>query len=121
MKGAISYALSWPERLPINQPVPDFAAIGRLDFERPDLEKFPCLAHAFEACRIGGTLPAVLNAANEIAVQAFLDQKLAFIQIPDVIRQTINLHRIDKQPNLSDITEADQWARNQAREVITNI
>ncbi len=121
MKGAISYALSWPERLPINQPVPDFAAIGRLDFERPDMEKFPCLAHAFQACKIGGTLPAVLNAANEIAVQAFLDQKLAFIQIPDVIGQTMDSHRIDKQPNLSDITKADQWARHQANEIILTI
>ncbi len=121
MKGAISYALSWPERLPINQPVPDFAAIGRLDFERPDLGKFPCLAHAFKACRMGGTLPAVLNAANEIAVQAFLDQKLSFIQIPDVIDLTMNRHQIDKQPNLSDITEADQWARHQAHEIISNI
>jgi 1-deoxy-D-xylulose-5-phosphate reductoisomerase len=120
MKGAIAYALSWPERLPINQPAPDFAAIGSLNFQGPDVQKFPCLAYAFQACKAGGTLPAVLNAANEVAVQSFLNKKLSFIQIPDVIGQTMENHRIDKQPNLSDIQEADQWARQQAKEVINS-
>jgi len=121
MRGAIAYALSWPERLPIQQPVPDFAAIGSLNFEHPDVQKFPCLAHAFHACKIGGTLPAVLNAANEVAVQAFLDAKLSFVQIPEVIGLTMESHRIDKQPNLSDIKEADQWARHQARDIMETI
>ncbi|MFH2064561.1 MAG: 1-deoxy-D-xylulose-5-phosphate reductoisomerase [Pseudomonadota bacterium] len=121
MKGAIAYALSWPERLALKQPVPDFAAIGSLHFQRPDLEKFPCLTYAYEACRKGGTLPAVLNAANEIAVQAFLDSRLPFIRIPDVIRRTMDSHQIDKQPKLSDIKNADQWARLQAGEFINRI
>lgn len=118
MKGAIAYALSWPERLPINQPAPDFVKLGRLEFQQPDFQKFPCLALAFSACETGGTLPAVLNAANEVAVQAFLDKNLPFTRIPEVIEMTMKNHTIDKQPNLSDIKKADNWARQKASEMI---
>lgn len=118
MKGAIAYALSWPERLPINQPAPDFVKLGRLEFQEPDFQKFPCLALAFSACETGGTLPAVLNAANEVAVQAFLDKNLPFTRIPEVIEMTMKNHTIDKQPNLSDIKKADNWARQKASEMI---
>lgn len=118
MKGAIAYALAWPERLPINQPEPDFAKLGKLEFQQPDYLKFPCLALAFQACEAGGTLPAVLNAANEVAVQAFLDQNLPFVKIPEVIGMTMKNHTIDKQPNLSDIIKADSWARLNASELI---
>lgn len=118
MKQAIAYALSFPERLPIGQPAPDFAATGSLDFRTPDLSKFPCLALAYDACREGGTLPAVLNAANEIAVQAFLDERLLFSKLPDVIKKTMDRHHIDTKPDLNVIMEADNWARIEAEHII---
>ena len=118
MKAAIAYALSCPERLSLGQPVPDFIGIGRLDFEPPNLEKFPCLALAFSACHTGHTMPAVLNAANEVAVAAFLDQRIAYSGIAEVIRRTMDGHAVVKNPALSDILEADRWARRQAEEVI---
>lgn len=119
MKGAIAYALSYPERLPIGAPLLDFAAIGELVFRKPDMEKFPCLTLAYRACRAGGSLPAVLNAANEMAVEAFLDGRLSFADIPHVIDRTMQQHRIDKRPSLSDIIKADQWGRQTAAELIT--
>ena len=82
MKGAIAYAISFPERLPLKQPIPDFGRIGSLTFADPDFDKFPCLGLAFDACETGGTLPAVLNAANEIAVAAFLEKKIFLLNCP---------------------------------------
>ncbi|MBU2627717.1 MAG: 1-deoxy-D-xylulose-5-phosphate reductoisomerase, partial [Proteobacteria bacterium] len=81
MRGAISYALSGPERLDLKMEFPDFAALGSLTFETPDTKKFPSLLFAFEACRQKGTLPAVMNAANEVAVKAFLEKRIGFIDI----------------------------------------
>jgi len=118
MKGAIAYALSYPQRLPIGQPLPEFNAGQTLNFQEPDLAKFPCLAMAFEACEIGGSLPAVLNAANEVAVHGFLNQKIEFIDIAPVIRQTMDQHAVVSDPGLSEILAADQWARGVARDVI---
>lgn len=112
MKGAIAYALSYPERLPIEQPYPDFPTIGNLTFETPDLIKFPCLSLSYEACRIGHTLPAILNAANEIVVEAFLNQKISFLDIYKIIEKTMELHQVIKNPSLADILEADRWARD---------
>jgi 1-deoxy-D-xylulose-5-phosphate reductoisomerase len=114
MKGAIAYALSYPERLPLGQPVPDFAGLGRFDFEEPDLERFRCLALAFEAARTGGTLPAVLNAANEVAVDLFLNKRIKFTDIPEVISKTMNDHTVVTAPDLEAIMAADQWARDVA-------
>jgi 1-deoxy-D-xylulose-5-phosphate reductoisomerase len=114
MKGAIAYALSHPERLPLKQSIPDFATLGALTFQKPDVDKFPCLALAYQAADTGGTLPAVMNAANEVAVQAFLDQKISFVQIPEVIRHTMDRHDVVTTPDLSDIIGADKWARRQA-------
>ena len=111
MKGAIAYALSYPERLALGQPLPDFAGIGRFDFEKPDLERFPCLGLAFEAVRAGGTLPAVLNAANEAAVALFLDNRIGFVDIPDIISATMQQHTVATSPDLAAIMAADQWAR----------
>ncbi len=111
MKGAIAYALSWPERLPLKQPVPDFAAIGGLTFQKPDIDRFPCLGLAFKACEQGGTLPAVLNAANEAAVYAFLDRRISFPDIPAMIEKVMERHTVVKNPSLADILEADKWAR----------
>lgn len=118
MKGAIAYALSHPERLALNQPLPDFAVMGALTFEKPDLEKFPCLSLAFEACRRQGTLPAVLNAANEVAVAAFLEESIGFTQIAEVISTVMQRHACIDNPDLSAILEADRWARRQAQEEI---
>jgi 1-deoxy-D-xylulose-5-phosphate reductoisomerase len=114
MKGAIAYALSHPERLPLDQPIPDFAGIGMLKFKRLNLKKFPCLSLAFAAGRQGGTLPAVLNAANEAAVYAFLNRQISFVQIATVIEKTMAQHAVVTNPALDDIVESDGWARRQA-------
>lgn len=121
MKGAIAYALSYPERLALKQPSPDFTRIGALTFEKPDLEKFPCLDLAYRACEIGETLPAVLNAANEVAVRAFLKRRVPFVKIPEVIRETMERHNVVPDPALDDILEADRWAREQAQDLIGRI
>ena len=121
MKGAIAYALSYPKRLPLYQEIPDFTGIGALTFQKPDLEKFPCLALAYEACETGETLPAVLNAANEVAVNAFLSQRVSFTNIIKIIDKTMNGHKVVKNPALSDIIDADQWARKKADEMITRL
>jgi 1-deoxy-D-xylulose-5-phosphate reductoisomerase len=118
MKGAIAYAMSYPKRLALKQPIPDFAELGALTFVPPDLEKFPCLALAYKACETGETLPAVLNAANEVAVQAFLEHKIAFVKIADVIGETMERHTVVENSSLDDILEADQWAREQAEKEI---
>jgi 1-deoxy-D-xylulose-5-phosphate reductoisomerase len=120
MKTAIAYALSYPQRLPLEQSIPDFAALGALTFQKPDFDKFPCLALAYQAAGGGGTLPAVMNAANEVAVQAFLEQAISFAQIPEVIRQTMKMHTNVKTPDLSDILGADKWARKQAASAAVN-
>lgn len=114
MKGAIAYAMSYPERLPIRQPAPDFAALGTLSFEDPDLAKFPCLALAFSACEAGGTMPAVLNAANEVAVASFLEERIPFTAIPEVIESAMDRHLGTNRPSLSDVLDADRWARGAA-------
>lgn len=116
MKGAIAYALSGPERLPLELPAPDFAALGHLAFEAPDLDRFPCLSLAARACEAGGTMPAVLNAANEAAVAAFLDYRISFIQIPSVIAHVMDAHDIIASPDVDAILSADQWARQTARD-----
>jgi 1-deoxy-D-xylulose-5-phosphate reductoisomerase len=118
MKGAIAYALSYPERLPLNQPLPDFSGERDLSFQKPDLEKFPCLALAFQACQVGKTMPAVLNAANEMAVKAFLHEKISFTDISNVVALTMEAHDVDPDPQLSDIIAADQWARQKAQDFI---
>lgn len=114
MRGAIAYALSHPERLPLGLPVPDFFQLGSLTFQPPDLERFPCLGLAFWAVRTGGTLPAVLNAANEVAVSAFLAEALPFSAIPDTVRRVMDRHEVVSAPDLAAILTADAWARETA-------
>ena len=118
MKGAIAYAISYPERLPLRQPIPDFVNIDPLTFKKPDLDKFPCLALAYTAGKAGGTLPAVLNASNEMAVQAFLNRRIPFVKIPEVISKIMEIHSVVANPDLSDIIEADKWAREYAKKEI---
>ncbi|OGP61980.1 MAG: 1-deoxy-D-xylulose-5-phosphate reductoisomerase [Deltaproteobacteria bacterium RBG_13_49_15] len=121
MKGAIAYAISYPERLPLGQPLPALEQIGALTFEKPDFTRFPCLAMAYEACRTGGTMPAVLNAADEVAVSAFLIRLIPFVGIPELIRRTAEKHQVISNPELSDILEADRWAREQTEKTINKI
>ncbi len=118
MKGAIAYGLSHPQRLPLDVPAPDFAQIGQLTFEDPDLDRFPCLALAYRAGEQGGTWPAVLNAANEVAVEAFLENRLPFTGIYPVIDQTLNRHAPSDGADLDPIIEADRWARQTAHGLI---
>jgi 1-deoxy-D-xylulose-5-phosphate reductoisomerase len=118
MKAPIAYALSYPERLPLPLPPLDLCRIGQLTFTEPDVSRFACLELAYAALRAGGTVPAVLNAANEIAVQAFLDGKIAFLGIADVIRRTVARHTPQPLEDIATVINADQWGRDEAtREV----
>ena len=121
MRQAIAYAISYPDRLPLKQPVPDFAKLGALTFEEPDLERFPCLDLAFKAYNMGATYPAVLNAANEKAVEAFLNRRLSFVKIPDIIDKVMDMHQKTENPELSDIFSADIWAREQTEKFISDM
>jgi 1-deoxy-D-xylulose-5-phosphate reductoisomerase len=117
MRIPIAYALSHPERLPLGLPQPDFVDIGSLTFREPDLVRFPCLALAFEACRIGNTMPAVLSAANEVAVNAFLNSRIGLRRIWEVVQEVMSRHKTVSNPGLSDILSAAAWARSTAEEV----
>jgi 1-deoxy-D-xylulose-5-phosphate reductoisomerase len=121
MRAAIAYALSYPERLPLNQPLPDFSDGQGLTFQKPDLEKFPCLELAFRACKAGKTMPAVLNAANEVAVHAFLKEEISFSDIARIVRLTMNAHTVAANPELNDIIDADRQARIKAADFIRDI
>ncbi|WP_457552537.1 1-deoxy-D-xylulose-5-phosphate reductoisomerase [Desulfobacula sp.] len=118
MKGAISYALSEPERLDLKMDFPSFTTIGSLKFEKPDTRKFPSLLFAIEACKQKGTLPAVMNAANEVAVCAFLEKRIKFLDIFRLISNTMELHSRIDNPDLSGIIEADCWAREKVQSQI---
>jgi len=118
MKGAISYALSEPARLDLQMDFPDFASLGSLVFEPPDTKKFPSLLFAVEACRQKGTLPAVMNAANEVAVKAFLEKRIGFLDIFRLISRTMELHTRIDNPDLFSIIEADCWAREKVQSLI---
>jgi 1-deoxy-D-xylulose-5-phosphate reductoisomerase len=118
MKAAIAYAMSEPERLDLQMDFPDFTTIGSLAFEKPDTQKFPSLLFAFEACKQKGTLPAVMNAANEVAVCAFLEKRIGFLDIFRLISSTMEHHTRIDNPDLSGIIEADCWAREKAQSLI---
>lgn len=111
----IQYAVTWPERVPNTLPPLDFAQLARLDFEAPRWADFPALRLAREAGERGGTLPAVLNAANEVAVAAFLDNSLSFPRIWETVEETMRAHPTTDHPTLDEILAADCWAREKAR------
>jgi 1-deoxy-D-xylulose-5-phosphate reductoisomerase len=121
MKHAIQYALTYPKRQPNCLPPLDFAKISQLTFEEPDLEKFPCLALAYKALRIGGTMPATLNAANEIAVEAFLDNKIQLSDIPKIIESVMNEHESQTVSSLRIVLETDASARKHAIMKLENL
>jgi 1-deoxy-D-xylulose-5-phosphate reductoisomerase len=110
----IQYALTYPERVGSQRVQTDFARIGSLTFEKPDTDRFPALKLARRAGETGGTLPAVLNAANEIAVEAFCTRKITFDQIPELVARTMDRHQTISHPTLDQILEADAWARQAA-------
>jgi len=114
MRVPIAYALSWPERLPRVGTFMDFSKTSSLEFHPPEEEKFPCLPLACNAVKTGGTMPAVLNGANEIAVQAFLDEEIRFTDMAGVIKNVMNAHQTVFSPVLSDIINADREARQGA-------
>lgn len=107
----IQYALTYPERTISERVQTNFPKIGSLTFEEPDLERFPALELARRAGEAGGTLPAVLNAANEVAVEAFVNRKINFPQITETVRRTMEAHAVTAHPTLEQILEADRWAR----------
>jgi 1-deoxy-D-xylulose-5-phosphate reductoisomerase len=116
MRLPIQYACSYPERWEAALPSLDLLRAGALEFLAPDSERFPCLELAYRALRTGGTLPVVLNAANEIAVETFLDGKLGFMSIPRVIEKAMNAHAVERVSTLRVVRAVDAWAREYARE-----
>ena len=111
MKIPIQYALSYPERWPMNGARVDFPALRSMTFFEPDRAKFRCLDLAYDALSLGGTAPAILNAANEMAVSAFLQRRISFEKIPVVIERALSLHKTRSNPDLQDIIEADRQVR----------
>ena len=117
----IQYALTYPGRVSCERVQTNLAAIGRLDFEEPDNERFPSLDLARLAGEKGGTLPAVFNAANEVAVEAFCNQEIEFISITKIVSDTMDTHELADLPTLDKILEADSWARKTARNLILSL
>jgi 1-deoxy-D-xylulose-5-phosphate reductoisomerase len=115
MKLPIQYALTYPDRLPGISPRLDLARASTLHFEPPDLERFPSLALGHEVARRGGTAGAVLNAANEVAVERFLAREIRFTDIVRACRAVLGQHEFDCSPTLDALIAADRWARWEAR------
>ncbi|MBU0503379.1 MAG: 1-deoxy-D-xylulose-5-phosphate reductoisomerase [Candidatus Omnitrophota bacterium] len=118
MRIPIQYALTYPKRLSGEAGRVDFYKLRRMNFDKPDLKKFPCLGLAYLAAKEKGTVPAVLNAGNEISVDEFLKGNLKFINIPKVIEKVISRHKKIRDPNLEQILRADNWARQEAHRII---
>ena len=114
----IQIALSWPERWHNPLSRLNFHELKELTFESPKRELFPCLQYAYDAARAGGTMPAVLNAANEIGVQRFLNKEITFLDIPGTIARVMEKHHVLHNPGLQDILDADGWAREEARQYV---
>ena len=118
MRTALAYGLAWPERIDSGVAPLDLAALARFDFEPPDLEAFPGLGLAFDALRAGGTAPAILNAANEVAVAAFLEGKLPFLGIPALIEATLSAQAVEPAADLGVLLASDREARRRAGELL---
>lgn len=120
MRHPIAYALYYPERKPAHYIEKlDLVTLGSLSFEAPRKEAFPCLQFAYDALECGGTMPAVLNAANEEVVASFLCRKISFMQIPEIIHRVMDQHICINKPSLEQILESDRWAREYSREQVT--
>ena len=118
MKHPIQYALTYPDRRPNVLPPLDLTAISRLDFEEPDLDRFPCLDLAYKALRTGGTMPAVLNAANEVSVRAFLDGSISVPEIAQVNAGVMQAHTAEAVADLDTVLRVDRWARTAAERLL---
>ena len=118
MRTPIAHALAWPERIQSGVHVLDLVACGQFDFAEPDLDAFPCLSLAYEALQRGGSAPAVLNAANEVAVAAFLDRKIKFLAIPEVTRQTLDEISDFPLTDLDSVLDVDRRARHYAQALV---
>jgi 1-deoxy-D-xylulose-5-phosphate reductoisomerase len=118
MRIPIANALSYPERLTNQLPSLDITQVGALTFEKPDLDLFPCLRYAYSALKIGKTMPTVLNAANEVAVQAFLRNTITFLDIPRIIEKTMDRHSPSPILSLEDVLAADRWSREMAASLL---
>ncbi len=119
MRIPIQYALTFPDRMENNFSKLNLLEKGGLTFEKPDYEVFPCLKYAFEALEAGGTMPVVLNAANEAAVSLFLNRKVKFIDIPRLIYFVMERHTVNNNPSLKDIIEVDLWARQKVEKLVS--
>lgn len=118
MRIPIAYALSFPERMHLKLPSLDLAQAGPLTFSHPDPEKFPCLRLAYQSIEIGETMPSVLNAANEVAVNGFLEGRIKFTDVPLLIQRVMEEHEIKTVRTIEDILRADQWAREKTKTII---
>lgn len=118
MRIPIAYALSYPERIENSLPPLNFIKNGKMEFMKPDMKIFRCLKLAYDAGIAGGTNPAVLNAANEVAVAEFINGKIKFTNIPTIIGKVLSLHEAANEPSLEEIIQADRWARQQAQKII---
>jgi 1-deoxy-D-xylulose-5-phosphate reductoisomerase len=117
MRIPIAYALSFPHRIQTSQSL-DLFKVGALTFLEPDLERFPTLKLAYQVAETGGTMPAVMNGANECAVAAFIDEKIGFNDICHVSEKVLGVHCVREAPTIEDILDADLWAREEARQII---
>jgi 1-deoxy-D-xylulose-5-phosphate reductoisomerase len=120
MKGPIAYALSYPERLPDVSPGLDLASIATLTFQEPDRDLFPCLGYAYDALKAGGSMPAVLSAANEVAVRYFLEEKIGFLDVPRVLKFVMEAHAPVAFKTVDEVLKADLWARREAEKTIAD-
>jgi 1-deoxy-D-xylulose-5-phosphate reductoisomerase len=120
MRIPIQYALTYPQREATTLKPLNFFKLRKLNFQKPDLRRFPCLRLAIEAAEEGGSLPCVLNAADETAVNAFLNRRIKFVDIPTIITKVLNRHRKIADPCLQEILAVDDWARAEARKIIGN-
>ena len=120
MRVPIAYALAHPKRLKLDLPTLDLFSVQTLTFQKPDLSRYPSLGLAFHACKAGGTMPAVLNASNEVAVQAFLDKRIPFMGIPRLVDMVMEEHEIAPATELQAILAADTWARHRTEEIINS-
>jgi 1-deoxy-D-xylulose-5-phosphate reductoisomerase len=118
MKHAIQYALTYPDRRPASMHGLDLSELSRLDFEEPDLDRFPCLELAYTALTAGGTMPAALNAANEAAVQAFLDGRIGLHEIAQVNAGVMAAHETKPVSDLETVLQVDVWARTAAEKLL---
>lgn len=118
MKVPIQYALTYPKRVKNSFPKIDFAQRNSLTFEKPDMDTFKCLSLAYRAIKTGGTMPTVMNGANEMAVAAFLENKIGFLDIADIIEKTMMSYNVKYDYMVEDLVEADKWARNFSNNLI---